>query len=80
MFPIDDVFQIVYWCWIAFELVFVYFSVVETKNRSLEETAILFDDDIVKEALGAAVSEIRNDDFSEEKGSDTLNVESVEKV
>ncbi|KAF7792205.1 hypothetical protein EIP86_003238 [Pleurotus ostreatoroseus] len=73
-------YYIVYCCWIAFELVFVYFFVVETKNLSLEETAILFDDDTIKEALGAAVSEVRNDDFSEEKGSDTLNVESVEKV
>ena len=80
MFSIDDVFQIVYCCWIAFELVFVYFFVVETKNLSLEETAILFDDDTIKEAVGAVVSEVRNDDFSEEKGSDTLNVESVEKV
>lgn len=28
---------------LAFELVFVYFFILETKNRSLEETAALFD-------------------------------------
>ncbi|KAF8162590.1 general substrate transporter [Crassisporium funariophilum] len=34
---------LVYVFWIAFETVFCYFFVVETKNRSLEETAALFD-------------------------------------
>ncbi|PPQ70009.1 hypothetical protein CVT25_006090 [Psilocybe cyanescens] len=34
---------LVYVFWIAFETVFCYFYVVETKNRSLEETAALFD-------------------------------------
>jgi len=36
-------YYIVYVCFIAFELVFCYFYVVETKNRTLEETAALFD-------------------------------------
>lgn len=36
-------YYIVYVCWIAFELVYVYLFVVETKNRSLEETAAIFD-------------------------------------
>uniref|UniRef100_A0A8H7Y721 Major facilitator superfamily (MFS) profile domain-containing protein n=1 Tax=Psilocybe cubensis TaxID=181762 RepID=A0A8H7Y721_PSICU len=34
---------LVYVFWIAFETAFCYFFVVETKNRSLEETAALFD-------------------------------------
>ncbi len=36
-------YQIVYCCWIAFELVYCYLFVIETKNRTLEETAALFD-------------------------------------
>lgn len=32
-----------YVCWLAFELVFLWLFVVETKNRTLEETAALFD-------------------------------------
>lgn len=33
-------YYIVYCVWIAFELVFVYFFLIETKNRTLEETAL----------------------------------------
>ncbi|KAF5376001.1 hypothetical protein D9757_008819 [Collybiopsis confluens] len=36
-------YYIVYCCWIAFEVVFLYFYIVETKNLTLEETAALFD-------------------------------------
>ncbi|CAL1699477.1 unnamed protein product [Somion occarium] len=36
-------YYIVYCCWLAFELAFCYFMIVETKNLSLEETAALFD-------------------------------------
>lgn len=32
-----------YVCWLAFEFVYLWFFVVETKNRTLEETAALFD-------------------------------------
>jgi len=32
-------YYIVYDCWLAFELVYCYLFVVETKNRTLEETA-----------------------------------------
>ena len=35
--------QIVYACWLLFELVFLYLYVIETKGRTLEETAALFD-------------------------------------
>ncbi|KAF8953989.1 general substrate transporter [Flammula alnicola] len=46
-------YYIVYVVWLAFEAVFCYFFIIETKNRSLEETAALFDgDDTV-----AAISE-----------------------
>ncbi|KIK54176.1 hypothetical protein GYMLUDRAFT_48970 [Collybiopsis luxurians FD-317 M1] len=36
-------YYIVYCCWIAFECVFVYLYVVETKGLTLEETAAIFD-------------------------------------
>ncbi|KAJ3861711.1 hexose transporter [Lentinula novae-zelandiae] len=36
-------YYIIYCCWIAFEIVFLYIYVVETKNLTLEETAALFD-------------------------------------
>ena len=32
-----------YVCWLAFEFVFLWFFIVETKNLTLEETAALFD-------------------------------------
>ena len=35
-------FQVVYCCWLVFELVFVYLYIVETKGLTLEETANLF--------------------------------------
>lgn len=54
-------------------MVFVYFFIVETKNLSLEETAALFDDDPVKDAIGAVMAEMRNVDLSDEKGFDSPN-------
>ena len=35
--------QIVYCCWLAFELFFCYMFIIETKGLSLEETSALFD-------------------------------------
>jgi MFS family permease len=46
-------YYIVYACWIAFEIVFLYVYVVETKNLTLEETAALFDGkDAINEIAG----------------------------
>ncbi|KAL6306398.1 hexose transporter [Sparassis latifolia] len=48
-------YYIVYCCWIAFEFVFLYFMVIETRNRTLEETAALFDgEDISKHVVHIA--------------------------
>ncbi|KIM45610.1 hypothetical protein M413DRAFT_344480 [Hebeloma cylindrosporum] len=38
-------YYLVYVVWLVFEAVFCYFFIIETKNRSLEETAALFDGD-----------------------------------
>ncbi|KIP12096.1 hypothetical protein PHLGIDRAFT_98430 [Phlebiopsis gigantea 11061_1 CR5-6] len=62
-------YYIVYCCWLAFELVFLYFFIVETKGLSLEETAALFDGEDVTRVLGQATHEIRHDDLPDEKGS-----------
>ena len=61
--------QIVYCCWIAFEFVFLYIFIVETKNLSLEETAALFDGDDVRNAISNVATEVRHDDLTDEKGS-----------
>ncbi|KAG6820918.1 hypothetical protein H0H93_009692 [Arthromyces matolae] len=44
-------YYVVYCCWLVAETVFCYFFVVETKNRSLEETAALFDGDDAVETI-----------------------------
>lgn len=50
--------QIVYVCWLSFEAVYLYFFIIETKNRTLEETAALFDgDDALEQITGAAAHE-----------------------
>ncbi|KAJ8502980.1 hypothetical protein ONZ45_g11257 [Pleurotus djamor] len=51
-------YYIVYCCWLLFELGFLYTFLVETKNRTLEETAALFDGE-------AGVEAIQGQEFSE---------------
>ena len=68
-------YYIVYCVWIAFELVFVYFFIIETKGRTLEETAALFDGEEVAAELhnaaaqgqGHVVDEKSSGSFREEK-------------
>jgi hypothetical protein len=51
----------VYCIWLVFELAFVYFFIIETKGRSLEETAALFDGEEAEAAIvtyGAHAAEI----------------------
>lgn len=57
--------QIVYCCWLVFEFVFLYFMVVETKNRTLEETAALFDGDDIAQHIGQPVQDVKHDDYDE---------------
>jgi hypothetical protein len=61
-------YYIVYCCWIAFELVFCYFFIVETKGLSLEETAALFDGEDATRAVHAA-HEVRHDDHDEKNST-----------
>ncbi|KAI6019993.1 general substrate transporter [Pisolithus orientalis] len=52
-------YYLVYVCWLAVEFVFLWFFLVETKNRTLEETAAIFDgeDALRKIAHGGTVQE-----------------------
>jgi len=54
-------YYIVYCCWIAFEFVFCYFLVIETKNLTLEETAALFDGHSADVVPAAQLEEVRED-------------------
>ncbi|KAI0087344.1 general substrate transporter [Irpex rosettiformis] len=62
-------YYIVYCCWLAFELVFCYFFIVETKGLSLEETAALFDGEDAQRAV-MATHEVRHDELDEKSSGD----------
>ncbi|KAG9313571.1 hexose transporter [Chiua virens] len=50
-------YYLVYVCWLAFEFIFLWFFILETKNRTLEETAALFDgEDAVDQITHKAVA------------------------
>lgn len=50
-----------------FEFLFLYFMIVETKNRSLEETAALFDGEDAMNLITGAGHDIRHDEIDDEK-------------
>ncbi|TBU44547.1 general substrate transporter [Dichomitus squalens] len=62
-------YYLVYVCWLAFEIGFIWRYLIETKNRTLEETAALFDGDDNVEMLtqhaavnaGVTISDRRSD-------------------
>lgn len=62
-------YYIVYCCWLLFELAFCYMYVIETKNRSLEETAAMFDGDEATEQISSA-AHAKVDEPHDEKHSD----------
>ncbi|KAJ7513030.1 general substrate transporter [Mycena galericulata] len=69
-------YYIVYCAWLAFEGVFLYFYVIETKNRTLEETAAIFDgveatDEIVANA--AAQAGVKHDLDPEHKHEERMD-------
>lgn len=62
---------VIYTCWIAFELVFIYFFYVETKGPTLEEISQVFD--------GPATSWLDKGDVEVgEKPPNTIEVERIE--
>ncbi|KAL0947440.1 hypothetical protein HGRIS_013548 [Hohenbuehelia grisea] len=78
-------YYLVYVCWIAFELVFLYFYVIETKNKTLEETAALFDGEEATEhihdaALGGVTEVREHDEKSSGSSEENVNVASLPKV
>ena len=59
-----------YACWLAFEFVFLWFFIIETKGRTLEETAALFDgEDALKKIIQQAEARDVRDDSPLEKQS-----------
>ncbi|KAJ8694658.1 hypothetical protein PTI98_007315 [Pleurotus ostreatus] len=65
-------YYIVYCCWLAFELVFLYFFIIETKNRSLEETAALFDGEEATQHIQATPTDIKYEEH-EKSATDSLH-------
>ncbi|PPQ96765.1 hypothetical protein CVT26_006254 [Gymnopilus dilepis] len=65
-------YYLVYVCWLVFEGFFCWFFVVETKNRTLEETAALFDGEETVEQL-AAVAQHQNENEKDEKSSSSFH-------
>ncbi|MCJ1441508.1 MAG: hypothetical protein MMC23_001997 [Stictis urceolatum] len=66
---------IVYICWIAFEVVVIYFLFPETGKRTLEELAFLFEDKkYADEATVAVEKEIHGDIFPEKSSATEVEV------
>ncbi|KAG8216727.1 hexose transporter [Butyriboletus roseoflavus] len=63
-------YYLVYVCWLACEFVFLWFFIVETKDRTLEETAALFDgEDAINQITHRAAAHDVHEDVSLEKRS-----------
>ncbi|KAN0084416.1 hexose transporter [Tylopilus felleus] len=63
-------YYVVYVCWLAFEFAFLWFTLVETKDRTLEETAALFDgEDAIEQITHKALARDVHEDGSTEKRS-----------
>lgn len=62
-------YYIVYCVWLSFEGVFCYIYIIETKNRSLEETAAMFDGEEATEQI-AGIAHAKVDEPHDEKHSD----------
>lgn len=61
--------QIVYVCWLAFEGVYCYLFIIETKGLSLEETAALFDGEDATTHIAAQGAVAQGSPTTDEKAS-----------
>ncbi|KAH8828987.1 hexose transporter [Flagelloscypha sp. PMI_526] len=75
-------YYLVYQCWLIFEGAFLWYFVIETKGRTLEETSALFDGQTVTEEIaGKAAHHIGHADTPDEKASGDVHEEpTLEKV
>ncbi|KAJ5139036.1 uncharacterized protein N7515_003884 [Penicillium bovifimosum] len=64
---------LVYCCWLAFELVFIYFFFPETSGRTLEELSFMFEGKEKANEVAAAVH--KQLDADDEKNQETAHVE-----
>ncbi|KAF9881638.1 MFS sugar transporter [Colletotrichum karsti] len=72
-----------YCCWLAFEVVFVYFMFPETAGRTLEELAFMFEDKALAEQANGAVEKVIHHEDMEpigERKTATGQAEAVEDV
>ena len=59
------------------ELIYCYLFIVETKGRTLEETAAIFDGEEMVQKVAAAghdARDVRDDHYIEDKGSDSYQI------
>ncbi|PAV15195.1 hexose transporter [Pyrrhoderma noxium] len=66
-------YYVVYCVFIAFETVYCYLFIVETKNRSLEETAALFDGEDAAKKVSAAGHDVLDDHAPEKAEISSAN-------
>ncbi|KAF8149400.1 general substrate transporter [Crassisporium funariophilum] len=66
-------YYLVYVAWLIFETVFCYIFIIETKNRSLEETAALFDGDETVKMISEQAAEHAGITHNDEKHSNSSN-------
>ncbi|KAF8839813.1 hexose transporter [Paxillus ammoniavirescens] len=65
-------YYLVYVCWLAFEFLFLWLFLVETKNRTLEETAALFDGEEAIQHIARQAEKTYKSDALLEKGPGSL--------
>ena len=70
----------VYCVFIAFELVYCWLFIIETKNRSLEETAALFDGEEVMNKVSAAGHDALDDHAPEKDAASTNSIHLPDKA